>query len=123
MSKGNKQLAFWQTVLKIYIKEHRNKLGEDIVKYNSLTEIDIDKIDLSEVNSINTLERLINTRIGFYDILEEYHHSNVQTIADQANYYERLLKSKNIELALERAFNNDLIEHMLNKHNKQLKVA
>lgn len=115
MNKGNIMLAYWQAVLKIFIKEHRQYLKDDIRKYNTLTEIDISDLDLAEVKSIFTLEKKINAKIGLLDILEQYHYATIQTIADNSVYYEGVIKNRCIDIALCEETITDLLKFYISK--------
>ncbi len=115
MSKGNTQLALWQVVLKIYIKEQKEYLKGDIQKYHSLTGKDFSDLDLSTVKSIHQLEKIINARIGLLDIIEAYHEATLQTISDNSDYYTRELKQRGIDIALHQETITDLLKHQLSK--------
>ena len=115
MSTGNKLLAYWQTVLKIYLKEHKELLKYDVQKFHSLTNKDISDLDISVVKSIQHLEKIINTRIGLLDILEAYHLATLQTISENSTYYEKRINSLEIELAMETENSRGLVEYSLNK--------
>ncbi len=114
-SKGNKQLAYYQTALKIYLKEYKELLKYDVQKFHTLTEKDISDLDLSTVKSIQQLEKKINARIGLLDIIEAYHLATLQTIADNSAYYQKEIKSRNFEIALHQETITDLLEHQLSK--------
>jgi hypothetical protein len=115
MSKGNKELSYWQTVLKIYLKEHKELLKYDVQKFHTLTGKDISDLDLSDVKTIQQLEKKVNTRIGLLDILEAYHLATVRTISENSEYYQKEIKSRNFEIALHQETITDLLEHQLSK--------
>jgi len=115
MSKISKNLSYWQTVLKIYITDQKELLKNDIQKFHSLTGKDISDLNLSDVKTIQQIEKKINARIGLIDILEQYHVATLRTISENSEYYEKEIKSRDFAIALHQETITGLLEYQIAK--------
>ena len=112
---GNVSLAYWQAVLKVYLKDQKEYLKGDLQKFHSLSNIDISDLDISTVKTMSQLEKKINAKIGFLDIVEAYHMATLQTVAENSEYFTKELMLRGFEIALQRETITDLLKSQITK--------